>query len=168
MAYPFPTPGDDEMQSKLGIEPPAYDPERLEAAAHSWVVWNAAPAGPGLFIRLLAICEGSVAEATVLWDAVRAHQTQGLKRYLERSARHYLQRYGQTMLSERSCRRAIHDLCEAGYLVPWPQAKSSGQRFRLDWVLLADRLQALVGVALPGLEGGPSESVQGDRAERVA
>lgn len=154
MTYPFPTAADDERHRELGLEPVHYSADQLDAAASAWEVLCAEPANSDTFVRLLAVREGSVAEATVLWDALVHHRKQGLRQYTDRSARHYVQRYGRQMLSERSCSRAITDLLQAGLLVSWPQKKNVASRIRLDWVALHIELQQLTSTpcVLPGLD----------------
>lgn len=155
MTYPFPTAADDERYLELGIEPAHYPSDALDSAAQAWAVFSAGPATSDFFVQLLAIREGSVAEATVLWDAAIHHRNSGLRQYTDRSARYYVQRYGRQMLSERSCSRAITDLLENGLLVSWPQKKNVASRIRLDWVALHLELRDLASTpcVLPGLDG---------------
>lgn len=153
MNYPFPTAADDERYLELGIEPVHYSTHQMDAAATAWTELSAVPAQSETFVRLLAVRHGSVAEATVLWDALLHHLQNGLRQYTERSAHYYVQRYGQQMLSARSCSRAMANLVKAGMLVLWPQKKNVASRFRLDWVALHLAIAAMPTQSgrIPGL-----------------
>lgn len=150
--YPFPTPGHDELQSRFGIEPRSYSESELATAATRWDEFLLRGQSAQMFIQLVAVCEGSLAEATVLWDALRAHREVGLQRYLERSSRHYGHLYAQSFLSGRSCRRAFEALADVGLIVLWPQAKTVGHKFRVDWVDLSQRLEQIEELRLPGVD----------------
>ena len=155
MTYPFPTAADDERHRVLGLEPVHYSVDQLDSAVTAWGECCAAPTGSDTFVRLLAVREGSVAEATVLWDVLAHHRKQGLRQYIDRSGRYYINRFGRRMLSERSCSRAMSVLIECGLLVSWPQKKNMAHRVRLDWVALhldLSEVQVTMPV-VPGLDG---------------
>ena len=153
MSYPFPTAADEELFSRFGIEPRSYTEEQLDSASQAWDALRISGLTPSLFVSLIAVCEGSLAEATVLWDGLRLHFQDGLKQFQERSGRYYIARYSTTFLSERSCQRAFTDLADAGLIILWPRSRTIGQKFRVDWVELSLRLQGLKDSQLPGLDG---------------
>ena len=153
MSYPFPTAADDELLSRFGIEPRSYTQDQLDLAANAWESLRLNGLTPSLFVSLIAVCEGSLAEATVLWDGLRLHYLDGLKQFQERSGRYYIDHYSTSFLSERSCRRAFTDLADAGLIILWPRSRTIGQKFRIDWVELSLRLQVLKDSQLPGLDG---------------
>lgn len=151
--YPFPTPGNDELESRFGIEPKSYSQDQLEAAALAWNEFLKGEQGSALFVKLLAVCEGYATEATVLWDALRSHRTAGLQEFLERPSRYYGKTYQASFLGDRRCRRAFETLADRELIIEWPQKKNSGHEFRVNWVELSVALDALKAQVLPGLDG---------------
>ena len=71
----------DELQRRFNIVPRFIEPERKKAAHDAWIEFCSQPMEPVMFIKLLGVCEGNVAEATVLWDILCYQRKQGLKRW---------------------------------------------------------------------------------------
>jgi len=151
MNYPFPTHHADELFDRFQIEPVQYSEAEYLAAAEAWAAVLRDGLSSTLFVKLMAVTEGSWAEATIVWDAIEEHRQHGLHQYLERSARQVLNRYG-AIGAERTVRRGFNDLADMGLIVMWPRAKTLGQRYRLDWVNLSIRLNQMQsqGVCIPG------------------
>lgn len=155
--YSFPTHGNDELEQRFDLPCPIYSNESLEQAQAWWDRQHQDGLHPTLYVQLLSVCEGSVAEATVLFDTLAFHfdkgHADGLAQFVSRSAAYFVEKYGRTMLSERTCSRAIAELRTDGLLVFWPQAGNVAAKFRLNWVALVERLveNAKAGHALPGV-----------------
>jgi hypothetical protein len=151
MTYPFPTPDTDELFDRFGLEPANHSLDALDHAKHEWSRIQGRGLDAEFFLQLLAVCDSSVVEATVVWDGLRSHLLgAGLSHYLERSSRYYVQRYA--MVNERAVRRAFNDLADAGLIVMWPRARQVGQKFRVDFVELAQRLATLEPRMIPGTD----------------
>ena len=157
---PFPTLENDELFTKYGQQPRIYSPEELEAAATSWQAFMAAPMSSAFYLRLQVISDSAVSEATILWDALRAHRDHGLDKYIARSASHYTTRFDARCGAERTYNRAFSDLFDCQLLVKLPTARYRGFNFRVDWVELNQRLTAIQGVVFPGLDEGLGEVIQ--------
>ena len=151
--YPFPDGEDDLLKQKFGIELREYSIEQKDAAAAAWVDFCRKQVDSSMFIKLIAICDGSLAEATVLWDILKFHRTTAnkLKGWKEQSAQDYVGRFGTEFGSLRSIRGALLDLSEAGLIVHWPVGVNNPKKFRLDWIEFNERLLN-VSTKLPGLD----------------
>jgi len=152
--YPFPTPGNDELQERFGIEPRPFSTEQLDRAAAKWLVILDKGPSADLYIALVSAFDGDLTDSTIVWDAIKTHSKLGLHKFIERSGAQYKAIYkGVSYLEERRCQRAFQYLAEVGVIHRWPQANTIGQKFRLDWVEVSNRLDALQGSVLPGLDG---------------
>jgi hypothetical protein len=152
--YPFPTAEDDELKQRFNIELRVYTDEQLDAAAKSWTAfcWDSLDAF--MFVKLTAVCEGSLSQATVLWDGLQHHRSYGLKVWQEAAAINYIKKFGSEFGSKRSVANAIEELGHIGLLVHWPVSANVPRKFRLDWIELSERL-AEVSTKLPGLVSYP-------------
>lgn len=150
--YPFPDGEENILKHKFNIDLRVYSTEQKDAAAEAWVDFCRNQVDSSMFIKLIALCDGSLTEATVLWDLLKFHRTTGnkLMAWREQSAQDYVDRYGTDFGALRSFRGALLDLSEAGLIVHWPVAANNAKKFRLDWVELCNRL-ALVSIKLPAL-----------------
>ena len=150
--YPFPDGDDDLLKQKFGIELREYSTEQKDAAAAAWVDFCRNQVDSSMFIKLIAICDGSLAEATVLWDILKFHRTTAnkLKGWKEQSAQDYINRYGSEFGSLRSFRGALNDLGDAGLIIHFPVAINNPKKFRLDWIDFCGRIR-LVNAKLPAL-----------------
>lgn len=149
---PFPTLENDELYTKYGQQPRMYSAEELETAAISWHLFKGEKLSSTIYLKLLATCECSMSEAIILWDALSSHRKHGLIKYVDRNSSHYTSRFSASCGVERTYRRALADLFEQGLIVKLPIAASKGYRFRVDWVQLSQRLNALQDVVFPGLD----------------
>lgn len=149
-SYPFPDGEDNELKKIFNIDLREYSKEQKDAAAASWSEFCRNQLDAQMFVKLIAICEGSLAEATVLYDALWFHRKYGLKKFQERSAIYFINKYGKDFFVERTLRRGMQQLGESGLLVHWPVSTGFSRKFRIDWIELSDRL-ILVSKKLPGL-----------------
>jgi hypothetical protein len=152
--YPFPTAEDDELKQRFNIELRVYTNEQLDAAATSWSEFCSKPLDASVFIQLTALCEGSLSQATVLWDGLRHHRSYGLKVWQEAAAIYYTKKYGDDFGSKRRNSEAMQLLEIDGLVVHWPVSANVPRKFRLDWIELSERL-AEVSTKLPGLVSYP-------------
>jgi hypothetical protein len=154
--YPFPCDEDDELKQRFNIDLRAHSSEQLDAAAKSWTAfcWDSMDAT--VFVKLLAVCEGSLSQATVLWDALRHHRSYGLKVWQEAAAIYYTKKFGEDFGSKRRYSEALQQLADDGLLVHWPVSANVPRKFRLDYVELSERL-AEVSSKLPGLVSMPPQ-----------
>lgn len=148
--YPFPHGDDDELLKRFNIALRVYSDEQLEAAATSWTEFCSGRLDSTVFVKLVAVCEGSLAEATVLWDALLTHRNWSLKYWQETAATQYVKKYGTTFGSRQRYSEALEQLGKAELLVHWPVSANVPRKFRLDWIELSERL-AEVSNKLPGL-----------------
>lgn len=150
--YPFPDGEDNILKQKFNIDLREYSTEQKDAAATAWVDFCRNQVDASMFIKLIALCDGSLTEATVLWDLLKFHRTTGnkLKGWREQSAQDYVDRFGTDFGALRSFRSALIDLSEAGLIVHWPVAANNAKKFRLDWIELFTRLSK-VSIRLPAL-----------------
>jgi hypothetical protein len=150
--YPFPTEVDDEIFKRFGIESRMYTDGQKEAAAITWSEFCAKQQDGSLFIKLIGICEGSLAEATVLWDVLKHHRTMrdGLRAWRETAANHFKLTYGNEFANERTFRNAIPSLVDDTLLVEFPVGSREKRKYRLDWIVLSEQLDQ-VSTRLPGL-----------------
>ena len=134
--YPFPDGEDNILKQKFNIDLREYSTEQKDAAATAWVDFCRNQVDSSMFIKLIALCDGSLTEATVLWDLLKFHRTTGnkLMAWREQSAQDYVERFGNTFGAIRSYRRAMDYLSEAGLIVHWPVATNNSKKFRLDWI----------------------------------
>jgi hypothetical protein len=150
--YPFPDGEDDLLKQKFGIELREYSIEQKDAAAAAWVDFCRNQVDSSMFIKLIALCDGSLTEATVLWDLLKFHRTNGnkLKGWREQSAQDYVDRFGVTFGVSRSYRRALDELGASGLLIQWPVATNNPRKFRLDWIDFTNKLKT-ISSKLPAL-----------------
>lgn len=143
--YPFAVHGDDELEQRFEMPCPVYDEALLQLARLRWKSVVLQGDDAQLFIQLLAVTEGSVAEATILWDtinwAVSKGYESGLREFVSRSSSYYLNLYGRAWVSERTYRKAMTDLRAEGWIVYWPQSQTMTPKFRLNWVALVEQLE---------------------------
>lgn len=150
--YPFPDGEDDLLKQKFGIELREYSIEQKDAAAAAWVDFCRNQVDSSMFIKLIAICDGSLAEATVLWDLLKFHRTTAnkLKGWKEQSAQNYVERFGVDFGIVRSYQRALNELTDSGLLIQAPKTGAVIKKFRLDWIEFFERLSK-VNPKLPAL-----------------
>jgi hypothetical protein len=150
--YPFPTEVDDEVFKRFGIESRMYTDGQKEAAAIAWSEFCAKQQDGSLFIKLVGICEGSLAEATVLWDVLRHHRTMrdGLRAWRETAGSYFKLNYGSDFADTRTYNRSIYSLVENNLLVEFPVGSREKRKYRLDWIVLSEQLDQ-VSTQLPGL-----------------
>lgn len=153
--YPFPDGDNDKLKQELNIELREYTKEQKDAAAQEWEEFCRNSVDSTMFIKLIAMCDGSLTEATVLWDLLQFHRTTGnkLMGWQKASAQSYIDKYGKDFGAIRSYQRALEYLEESGLIVLWPMLggnKGFEKKFRLDWIALSQRLIE-VSNKLPGL-----------------
>lgn len=151
--YPFPDGEDNILKQKFNIELRVYSTEQKVAAATAWVDFCRNQVDSTIFIKLISLCDGSLTEATVLWDLLKFHRSNAnkLNGWREQSAQDYIDRYGSEFGGLRSIRSALLDLGEEGLIVHWPVGVNSPKKFRLDWIEFNERLLR-VSIKLPGVE----------------
>lgn len=151
--YPFPDGEDNILKQKFNIDLREYSTEQKDAAATAWVDFCRNQVDSSMFIKLIALCDGSLTEATVLWDLLKFHRSNAnkLNGWREQSAQDYIDRYGSDFGGLRSIRGALLDLGEAGLIVHWPVGVNNPKKFRLDWVEFNERVLN-VSSKLPGME----------------
>ena len=154
--YPFPDGEDNILKQKYNIDLREYSTEQKNAAATAWVDFCRNQVDSSMFIKLIALCDGSLTEATVLWDVLKFHRTTGnkLMAWRDISVQFYVDKHGKDFGSVRSFNRALDDLGEAGLIVHWPLVGNVPKKFRLDWIEFTERL-AQVSFKLPGLDAMP-------------
>lgn len=150
--YPFPDGEDNILKQKFNIDLREYSTEQKDAAATAWVDFCRNQVDSSMFIKLIALCDGSLTEATVLWDLLKFHRTTGnkLKGWREQSAQEYVDRFGNAFGVARSYRRAMDDLGDSGLIVHWPVAANVQRKFRIDWIEFSIRIFE-VDTKLPAL-----------------
>ena len=150
--YPFPDGEDDLLKQKFGIELREYSIEQKDAAAAAWVDFCRNQVDSSMFIKLIALCDGSLTEATVLWDLLRFHRTTGsnLKGWREISVQVYVEKFGTDYGTARSYNNAINELGNTGLIILWPLSGNVPKKFRLDWIEFSERI-AKVSKKLPSL-----------------
>ena len=120
-----------------------------EDEAMSWASFAEVPMDAVLFLKLLAVCDFRVAEATVLWDLVAFHRHQGLKFFKTRSGPEYVREF-PSLVTSRCFQKAIVSLDEQGLIEQAPVVRNVSRKFRLNWVPLWVALSQ-VSPAVPGL-----------------
>lgn len=150
--YPFPDGEDNILKQKFNIDLREYSTEQKDAAATAWVDFCRNQVDSSMFIKLIALCDGSLTEATVLWDLLKFHRTTGnkLKAWREQSAQDYVERFGIEFGVSRSYQNAFRELGEAGLIVHFPVATNNPKKFRLDWIEFVIKIN-LVSTKLPAL-----------------
>jgi hypothetical protein len=95
--YPFPDGDNDKLKQELNIELREYTKEQKDAAAQAWEEFCRNPVDATMFIKLIAMCDRSLTEATVLWDLLKFHRTTGnkLMGWQKASAQSYIDKYGR-------------------------------------------------------------------------
>lgn len=151
--YPFPDGEDNVLKQKFNIDLREYTTEQKEAAANAWTEFCRNQLDSSMFIKLIALCDGSLSEATVLWDLLTFHRKSpnGLNGWRTRSAQEYVQRHGKDFGAVRSYQGAMNDLASANLIVHWPVQANVPRKFRLDWVEFSERISE-VNSKLPGLD----------------
>ena len=149
-SYPFPQHEDDELIKRFNIPLRAYSDDQLEAAATSWTEFCSKPMNSAVFVKLIAVCDGSLSKATVLWDALLNHRQWGLKYWQETATTYYIKKYGDAFGSQQRYSEGLQDLGKAELLVHWPVSANVPRKFRVDWVELSEHLSE-VSDKLPGL-----------------
>ena len=153
--YPFPDGDNDKLKQELNIELREYTKEQKDAAAQAWEEFCRNPVDATMFIKLIAMCDRSVTEATVLWDLLKFHRTTGnkLMGWQKASAQSYIDKYGRDFGTVSSYHRALRDLEERCLIVVVPVLggnKGFEKQFRLDWIALVQQL-VVISEKLPGL-----------------
>ena len=154
--YPFPDGDNDILKQKFGIELREYTFEHKEAAANAWTEFCRNQVDSSMFIKLIALCDGSLTEATVLWDLLKFHRTTGnkLKGWRSISVQFYVEKHGKEFGAVRSYNRALDDLGASGLIIHWPVQANVPRKFRLDWIEFSQRLVE-VSTKLPSLDAMP-------------
>jgi hypothetical protein len=150
--YPFPDGEDNILKQKFNIDLRVYSTEQKDAAAAAWVDFCRNQVDSSMFIKLIALCDGSLTEATVLWDLLKFHRTTGnkLKGWREISVQFYVDKYGKDFGSARSFNNSLLSLWEAGLIIQWPLSGNVPKKFRIDWIDFYEKL-GKVSNDLPGL-----------------
>lgn len=155
--YPFPDGDNDKLKQELNIDLREYTKEQKDAAAQAWEEFCRNPVDATMFIKLIAMCDGSLTEATVLWDLLKFHRTTGNKLMGWQTApvQSYLDKYGAEFGVARTYRRALEDLMSDGLVINWPTTTiNAAKKIRLDWIAFTLRLTG-VSDKLPGLNQLP-------------
>lgn len=118
----------------------------------SWEGFAGQTLDAALFIKLIAVCEGVLPEAVVLWDLIAWHRTTKLDTWRKRSGSQIVLEYGTEFGNERAVRRAVVALDEIGLIELGDTVRNVAQKLRLNWPELEVRLSR-VSAKLPGLSG---------------
>jgi hypothetical protein len=150
--YPFPDGEDDLLKQKFNIDLREYSTEQKDAAATAWVDFCRNQVDSSMFIKLIALCDGSLTEATVLWDLLKFHRNtiNKLKDWKEQSAQNYVEKYGADFGIVRSYQRALNELTDAGLIIQLPKTGAVIKKFRLDWIEFSEQLSK-ANTKLPAL-----------------
>ena len=150
--YPFPDGDDDLLKQKFNIDLRVYSTEQKDEAATAWVDFCRSQVDSSMFIKLIALCDGSLTEATVLWDLLKFHRTTGnkLMAWREQSAQDYVERYGIEFGVSRSYRRAFDELGADGLIIHSPVSTNNPRKFRLDWIDFSNKIKT-ISSKLPAL-----------------
>ncbi len=122
-------------------------------AAIPWDEFAKADLSSETFVKLIFVCDGQLAEATILWDLLSFHKTRGLDVFRKMSAGDYHAEYGTDVGNERAIRRANESLANYELIEPAQVVRNMPRKFRLNWVDLSHKLVA-VNNKLPGLSRG--------------
>lgn len=154
--YPFPDGDNDILKQKFGIELRKYTFDQKEAAANAWTEFCRNQLDSSMFIKLIALCDGSLSEATVLWDLLEFHRKSpnGLNGWRTRAAQEYVGKHGKDFGAVRSYRGAMNDLAGVNLIVHWPVQANVPRKFRIDWIEFSERILE-VSSRLPGLSSLP-------------
>lgn len=141
-SYPFPDGEDNVLKQKFNIDLREYTTEQKEAAANAWAEFCRNQVDSSMFIKLIALCDGSLSEATVLWDLLEFHRKSpsGLQGWRNIAAQDFVNKFGPDFGVGRSYRRAMDDLAESNLIVHWPVAANVPKKFRIDWVEFSIRI----------------------------
>jgi hypothetical protein len=119
-------------------------------AAIPWDEFAKADLSSETFVKLIFVCDGQLAEATILWDLLSFHKTRGLDVFRKMSAADYHTEYGKEIGTDWSIRKANRDLGAFDLIEQAQVVRNMPRRFRLNWVALSHKLVA-VNNKLPGL-----------------
>ncbi|WP_310615323.1 hypothetical protein [Limnohabitans sp.] len=119
-------------------------------AAIPWDEFAKADLSSETFVKLIFVCDGQLAEATILWDLLSFHKTRGLDVFRKMSSTDYHDQYGTEIGTDRSIQRSIRTLTVDDLIEQAQVVRNMPRKFRLNWVALSHRLVA-VNNKLPGL-----------------
>ena len=122
-------------------------------AAIPWDEFSKADLNSETFVKLIFVCDGQLAEATILWDLLAFHKARGLDVFRKMSAADYHSEYGTDVGNERAIRRANESLANYELIEQAQVVRNMPRKFRLNWVALSHKLVA-VNNKLPGLSRG--------------
>ncbi len=122
-------------------------------AAIPWDEFAKADLSSETFVKLIFVCDGQLAEATILWDLLSFHKTRGLDVFRKMSAADYHAEYGKEIGMDRSIQQSIKNLTGDDLIEQAQVVRNMPRKFRLNWVALSHRLVA-VNNKLPGLSRG--------------
>jgi len=120
-----------------------------EPAFRAFVEAN--PLDARFYLKLLCICDGRLAEATVLWDAATTAAKLGLRSEQHASGADFAEKYGCELYSLRSFQQALASVAEAGLIEMLPGVRNTKRKFHLNWPALEQALTENVDNKLPGL-----------------
>ncbi len=122
-------------------------------AAIPWDEFAKADLSSETFVKLIFVCDGQLAEATILWDLLSFHKTRGLDVFRKMSAADYHAEYGKEIGMDRSIQQSIKNLTGDDLIEQAQVVRNMPRKFRLNWVALSHKLVA-VNNKLPGLSRG--------------
>lgn len=122
-------------------------------AAIPWDEFAKADLSSETFVKLIFVCDGQLAEATILWDLLSFHKTRGLDVFRKMSAADYHAEYGKEIGMDRSIQQSIKNLTGDELIEQAQVVRNMPRKFRLNWVALSHKLVA-VNNKLPGLSRG--------------
>lgn len=122
-------------------------------AAIPWDEFSKADLNSETFVKLIFVCDGQLAEATILWDLLVFHKARGLEKFRKMSATDYHSEYGTEIGSVRSIRDAVTSVTNDDLIEQAQVVRNMPRKFRLNWVALSHKLVA-VNNKLPGLGRG--------------
>lgn len=119
-------------------------------AAIPWDEFSKADLNSETFVKLIFVCDGQLAEATILWDLLTFHKARGLDVFRKMSAANYHDEYGTDVGNERAIQRSIRNLTVDDLIEQAQVVRNMPRKFRLNWVALSHKLVA-VNNKLPSL-----------------
>lgn len=122
-------------------------------AAIPWDEFSKADLNSETFVKLIFVCDGQLAEATILWDLLAFHKARGLEAFRKMSAADYHAEYGKEIGMDRSIQQSIRNLTVDDLIEQAQVVRNMPRKFRLNWVALSHKLAA-VNNKLPGLSRG--------------
>jgi hypothetical protein len=119
-------------------------------AAIPWDEFSKADLNSETFVKLVFVCDGQLAEATILWDLLAFHKARGLDVFRKMSAADYHAEYGKEIGMDRSIQQSIKNLTVDDLIEQAQVVRNMPRKFRLNWVALSHKLVA-VNNKLPSL-----------------